>query len=472
MTRHNKSAAYRWLALLLDPGTFRETETTGDAVITGSGNINGRPICVFAQDFSVRGGSISKATGRQIGRLMSLALKRGVPLIGIYASGGARIQDGAAALGGVGEMLAHSVRCSGIIPQIALVLGHAAGGAAYAPALCDFVFAVRNATHMYLAGPDVVRSANSEEITHADLGGAAAHSRKSGVAHFIYDSEAECLHGARQLMSYLPQNNAEQPPHIKTPDVAQYDSDTLAFPLVPTDTHTPYDMKRIIAAITDTNDFMETQSGFAPNIICAFVRLGGHAAGVVASQPQVLAGAIDGDAAVKAARFVRFCDSFNLPLLTLVDTPGFLPGAAQEHSGIIRHGAKLVYAYAEASVPKITIITRKAYGGAFIALGSRSLGSDVNYAWQGAEIAVMGAEAAVNIIHRKELSASSSPDETRKKLVEEYRAKSDPRRAIEEEHIDAIIDPRKTRPLLIQALERFLDKQPKPARQKHGNIPL
>jgi propionyl-CoA carboxylase beta chain len=395
-----------------------------------------------------------------------------MPVIGIYDSGGARIQEGVASLAGVGEMLLRNTRCSGAIPQIAVVVGPSAAGAVYSPALCDFVFTVKNITQMYITGPDVVRSVTNEVVSHQELGGADVHNRKSGVAHFLYDDEQECFKQVRRLFGFIPQNCNTKPATVKTDDSPERTDESLCT-LVPEDPRLPYDMKKVIATIVDNGDFMEVQPQFARNIICGLARLDGNSIGVVAQQPSVLAGTIDIDASVKAARFVRFCDSFNIPLVSFVDVPGFMPGTEQEHGGIIRHGAKLIYAYAEATVPKLTVITRKAYGGAYIVMSSHHLKGDINYAWPGAEIAVMGAEAAVNIIFRKVIAESSTPEETRKKLVEEYKAKFDnPLQAAGLGYIDDIIDPRRTRPMLIQALDMLKDKNQKLPHKKHGNIPL
>ncbi len=483
-----KLTAGERIDLLLDGGTFSEMDggvvrrgagfepadqkDSCDAVVTGSGKINGRPVFVFSQDFTFMGGSISEAVGLKVARLMDKALEHGIPVIGIYDSGGARIQEGVASLAGVGEMLLRNARCSGAIPQIAVVAGPSAGGAVYAPALCDFVFVVKNISQMYITGPDVVRAVTNEVVSHQELGGAEIHSQKSGVAHFYYESEEECFSNVRRLLSFLPQNCHDSPPVVATgDDPGRTDGSLLT--LVPEDPRRPYDMKKVISVIVDDADFMEVQADYAPNIICGLARLGGRSVGMVAQQPSYLAGTIDIKASVKGARFVRFCDAFNIPLVSLVDVPGFLPGTEQEHGGIIRHGAKLIYGYAEATVPKLTVITRKAYGGAYIVMSSRHLRGDVNYAWPGAEIAVMGAEGAVNIIYRKQIAAASDPDEKRRELIEEYRSKFDnPLQAVELGYIDDIIDPRRTRPLLVQALEMLRHKSQKLPQKKHGNMPL
>jgi acetyl-CoA carboxylase carboxyltransferase component len=483
-----KLTARERIELLLDAGTFHEMggfvthravdfgmsdqKEFSDAVVTGSGEIDGRPVFVFSQDFTFIGGTISEVVGQKVGQVMDRALERGIPVIGIYDSGGARIQEGVASLAGVGEMLVRNARCSGAIPQIAVVVGPSAGGAVYSPAMCDFVFTVKGITQMYITGPDVVKSVTNEVVSHQELGGAEVHNTKSGVAHFLYDNEPECFKGTRRLLGFLPQNCNAKPKPIQSSDPSERTDEAL-FTLVPDDPRLPYDMKKVINTIVDDGDFMEVQSRFAPNIICGLARLAGNSIGVVAQQPSVLAGTIDIKASVKAARFVRFCDAFNIPLVSLVDVPGFMPGIEQEHGGIIRHGAKLIYAYAEATVPKLTVITRKAYGGAYITMSSHHLKGDINYAWPGAEIAVMGAEAAVNIIFRKVIAEAPNKEETRKKLVEEYRARFDnPLQAAGLGYIDDIIDPRRTRPMLIQALEMLKDKCQKLPQKKHGNIPL
>jgi acetyl-CoA carboxylase carboxyltransferase component len=483
-----KLTARERIDLLLDSGTFHEMggfivhrgtdfglaeqKELGDAVVTGSGKIDGRQVFVFSQDFSFMGGSISEAVGLKVAQIMDMALERGIPVIGIYDSGGARIQEGVASLAGVGEMLVRNARCSGAIPQLAVVVGPSAGGAVYAPALCDFIFLVKNISQMYITGPDVVRAVTNEVVSHQELGGAEVHTQKSGVAHFSYDSEKECFQNVRRLFSFLPQNCNDKPLVLTTTDDPGRIDESL-LNLAPEDPRQPYDMKKIISIIVDNTDFMEVQADYARNIICGLARLGGYSVGIVAQQPSYLAGTIDINAAVKAARFVRFCDAFNIPLVSLVDVPGFMPGTEQEHGGIIRHGAKLIYAYAEATVPKLTVITRKAYGGAYIVMSSRHLKGDINYAWPGAEIAVMGAEAAVNIIYRKQIAGAANPTEKRHELVAEYRTKFDnPLQAAGLGYIDDIIDPRRTRPILIHALEMLRNKSQKLPVKKHDNIPL
>jgi propionyl-CoA carboxylase beta chain len=483
-----KLTARERIKLLLDKDSFAEVgafvthRTTdfglaeqqypGDAVVTGGGKINGRPVFVYSQDFTVLGGSISEAVGQKVCRIMDLALSNGTPVIAIYDSGGARIQEGVLSLCGVGDMLLHNTLCSGVVPQLSVIAGPSAGGAVYCPAITDFIFVVKGISQMYITGPDVVRAVTHEEISHQELGGAETHARKSGVAHFITDSEQECFEAVRRLLGFLPQNNRVPPPATKPSDDPQRTDDSLRR-LIPDDPKKAYDIKKLIASVADDGDFIEVQEQFAPNIIVGFARLDGRTVGIVAQQPAHLAGVIDIDASVKAARFVRFCDAFNIPLVSLVDVPGFMPGPAQEHGGIIRHGAKLIYAYAEATVPKVTVITRKAYGGAYIVMSSKHLRGDINLAWPTAEIAVMGAEGAVNIIYRKTIAQSENPEETRQKLVSEYREKFDnPYIAAARGYIDDVIDPAETRPRLIQALEMLKDKTDSNPPRKHGNIPL
>lgn len=483
-----KLTARERIDLLLDPGSFDELGTfithratdfglaeqqyLGDAVVTGSGKVNGKPIFVYSQDFTVLGGSISEVVGQKVCQVMDMALDTGAPIVAIYDSGGARIQEGVLSLSGVGDMLLHNTLCSGVIPQLSVVVGPSAGGAVYCPAITDFILVVKGISQMYITGPDVVKAVTGEEISHQELGGAEIHARKSGVAHFIADSEQECFQAVRRLLGFLPQNNKSSSPAVESKDNPERTDDSLR-KLIPDDPKKAYDMKRLITSIVDDGDFMEVHEHFAPNIIVGFARLNGKPAGIVAQQPNYLAGVIDIDASVKAARFVRFCDAFNIPLVSLVDVPGFMPGSAQEHGGIIRHGAKLIYAYAEATVPKVTVITRKAYGGAYIVMSSKHLRGDINYAWPTGEIAVMGAEGAVNIIFRKAIAQSDNPEETRQKLVNEYREKFDnPYIAAARGYIDDVIDPAQTRPKLIRAFEMLKDKTDSNPPRKHGNIPL
>jgi len=483
-----KLTARQRIDLLLDPDSFSELgafvthRTTdfglaeqqhpGDAVVTGSGRVNGRPVFVCSQDFTILGGSISEVVGQKVRQVMEMALNTGAPVVAIYDSGGARIQEGVLSLAGVGDMLLQNTLCSGVIPQIAVVVGPSAGGAVYCPAIADFIFVVKGISQMYITGPDVVKAVTHEELTHQQLGGAEVHAKKSGVAHFIANDEQECFREVRRLLGFLPQSNLEEPPLSETGDKPGRTDDGLR-QLIPDDPKKPYDMKKLISSIVDGGDFMEVHRDFAPNIIVGLARFGGRPAGIVAQQPSYLAGVIDIDASDKAARFVRFCDAFNIPLVSLVDVPGFMPGPAQEHGGIIRHGAKLIYAYAEATVPKVTVITRKAYGGAYIVMSSRHLRGDINYAWPTAEIAVMGAEGAVSIISRKEIAASDKPEETRRRLIDEYQEKfNNPYIAAARGYIDDVIDPRETRPKIIQALEMLKDKSVTNPYRKHGNIPL
>ena len=483
-----KLTARERLELLLDPGSFNELGTLishrctdlsmaeqqypGDAVVTGSGQVNGRPVFVYSQDFTGLGGSISEVVGLKVGQVMDMALSSGAPLIAINDSGGARIQEGVASLCGVGDMLLRNTLCSGVIPQISVVVGPSAGGAVYCPAITDFVFMVKGISQMYITGPDVVKAVTGEEINHEDLGGAQVHASKSGVAHFFADDEEECFKTVRRLLSFLPQSNGACPPEVKTDDDPERTDESLA-KLVPDDPRRAYDIKKLIISVADNGDFLEVHQRFAPSIIVGFARLNGKSVGIVAQQPSYLAGVIDIDASVKAGRFVRFCDAFNIPLVSFVDVPGFMPGTAQEHGGIIRHGAKLIYAYAEATVPKVTVIIRKAYGGAYIVMSSKHLRGDINYAWPSGEIAVMGAEGAVNIIYRKAIAESDNPTEMRQRLVSEYQDKfSNPYKAAALGYIDDVINPRETRPILIKALEMLEGKTQANPPKKHGNIPL
>ncbi len=441
-------------------------------MVTGSGRIDGRLVFIYSQDFTVLGGSISEVVGQKVRQIMEMALDNLAPIISIFDSGGARIQEGVWSLCGVGEMLLHNTLCSGVVPQLSVIVGPSAGGAVYSPAITDFIFMVKDISQMYITGPDVVRAVTHEKLSHQELGGAEVHARKSGVAHFKLDSEEECFKAVRRLFGFLPQSWKQKPKAAETGDDPQRTDDSLRS-LTPDDPKKVYDMKRLITSIIDGGDFMEVHELFAPSIIVGFGRLDGKPVGIIAQQPAYMAGVIDIDASDKAARFVRFCDAFNIPLVSLVDVPGFMPGSAQEHGGIIRHGAKLIYAYAEATVPKVTVITRKAYGGAYIVMSSKHLRGDINFAWPTAEIAVMGAEGAVNIISRKEIAASDKPEETRQKLVNEYKDKfSNPYVAAARGYIDDVIDPAETRPRLIRALETLENKVDINPPRKHGNIPL
>ncbi len=483
-----KLTARQRIDLLLDEGSFDELSSLvthraddfgldkqrhpGDAVVCGSGKIDGRTVFVYSQDFTVLGGSISEVVGQKVSQVMQLALDNLAPVIAIFDSGGARIQEGVNSLCGVGEMLLYNTLCSGVVPQISVIVGPSAGGAVYCPAITDFIFMVKDISQMYITGPDVVKAVTHEKLSHQELGGAEVHASKSGVAHFINDNEEECFKAVRRLFNYLPQNWQEKPVSPETKDDPQR-SDEKMRSLIPDDTKRAYDMQGLISSVVDKGSFMEVHKQFAQNIIVGFAKMDGGTTGIIAQQPAYMAGVIDIDASDKAARFIRFCDAFNIPLVSLVDVPGFMPGSAQEYGGIIRHGAKLIYAYAEATVPKVTVITRKAYGGAYIVMSSKHLRGDVNFAWPTAQIAVMGADGAVNIVSRKEIAASENSQETRQKLVDEYAEKFDnPYIAAARGYIDDVIDPADTRPKIIRALAMLKNKQqPNPAR-KHGNIPL
>ena len=483
-----KLTARERIETLLDPGTFVETgmfvthravglgmeqsHPLGDGVVTGSGKIDGRPVYVFAQDFTVLGGSVGEAHAQKIARLQDLAFQNGAPLIGINDSGGARIQEGVASLAGYGEIFYRNVRASGVIPQISVILGPCAGGAVYSPAITDFVFMVENTANMFITGPEVIRAVTHQDITPEDLGGAAVHSTRSGVAHFTAPDEDSLFQTLRWLLSYLPSNNLSLPAPIPTQDPAERATPELA-EIVPADPQHPYDIHRVLEVLLDDGVFLEVQPEYARNIVIGLGRLNGSVVGVIANQPDFLAGVLDIDASDKAARFIRFCDTFHIPLLTLVDTPGFLPGADQEHNGIIRHGAKMIFAYAEATVPKLSVILRKAYGGAYIVMSSKHLGGDLNLAWPNAEIAVMGPEGAVNIVFRKEIEASSDPAARRAELTQQYRQElANPFVAASRGYLDDILQPAETRQRLITGLDSLREKrQPAPAR-KHGNIPL
>jgi propionyl-CoA carboxylase beta chain len=476
------------LDLLLDKGSFREVDafvvhrTTdfdldqrkylGDSVVTGWGTIENRLVYVFSQDFTVFGGSLGEVHAEKIVKIMDMAMKNGAPVIGLNDSGGARIQEGVVSLGGYADIFLRNTLASGVIPQISVIMGPCAGGAVYSPALTDFIFMVRGSSFMFITGPEVVKTVTHEEVTFEELGGADVHAEESGVCHVAADNEANTLFLVRKLLSYLPQNNMEDPPFLPSNDNPLRREAALDT-MIPEDPGKPYNIKEIISLIVDKGEFYEIQEKFAPNIVVGFARLGGHSIGIVANQPAVLAGVLDIEASEKAARFVRFCDSFNVPLLTFVDVPGFLPGLDQEHGGIIRSGAKLLYAYCETTVPKMTVITRKAYGGAYDVMSSKHIRGDVNFAWPSAEIAVMGPEGAVNIIFRKELAQAENPEERRQELVEEYREKfANPYVAASRGYIDDVIEPRDTRPRLINALEMLSNKRENNPPKKHGNVPL
>ena len=479
-----KLTARERIEALVDPGSYEEIDALahdwdedgvtyyGDAVVTGWGKIGGRPVCVFAQDFTVYGGSLGEVVGTKITKLMDVAMKTGIPVIGLNDSGGARIQEGVAALAGYGEIFHRNVQASGVIPQISVIMGPCAGGAVYSPALTDFIFMVEKTSQMFLTGPDVIASVTGEITTMEELGGATSHVSKSGVAHFSVANEQDCLDEVKRLISYFPSNNMDDPPFEETGDPIDRRLDDI-LTVVPSEADMQYDVRDVIERVVDNGEFMEVHEYFAPNIVVGFGRIGGHPIGVVANQPLYLAGVLDIDSSRKAARFVRFCDSFNIPIVTLVDVPGFLPGVSQEYGGIIAHGAKLVYAYAAATVPKITVILRKAFGGAYDAMGAKHLGADVNYAWPSAAIAVMAGSQAVNIISRREIQSADDPDAERKRLVDDYRERLEhPYIAAAKGYIDDVIDPRDTRVKIAHALELLRTKSVAVAPKKHGNMPL
>ena len=483
-----KKTARERIEILVDKGSFAEVDRfvvhqcqdfgmeaqkiPGDGVVTGSARIHGRPVFVFAQDFTIFGGSLSEAYARKICKIMDLALKAGVPLIGLNDSGGARIQEGVVSLAGYADIFLRNTLASGVIPQISAIMGPCAGGAVYSPAIMDFVFMVKNSSYMFVTGPDVIKAVTHEEVTFEELGGAATHAATSGVAHFAADSEEECLALIRELLTFLPQNNMEDPPIRQTLDPLDRADEALQT-IVPDQPNKPYDIKEIVRTVLDDQHFFEVHADFAPNIVVGFGRLGGRPVGIVANQPSHLAGCLDINASVKGARFVRFCDCFNIPLVTFEDVPGFLPGTGQEYGGIIKHGAKLLYAYSEATVPKLTVITRKAYGGAYCVMASKHIRADANFAYPTAEIAVMGPEGAVNILYRRELERAADPAQFREEKIREYREKfANPYVAAERGYIDEVIEPRDTRRKLCQALELLHTKRDQNPPKKHGNIPL
>ena len=489
-TQHKQGrlTARERLDLLLDKGSFRETDmfvthrTTdfgleerkflSDSVITGWGTVDGRLAYVFSQDFTVFGGSLGEVHAEKICKIMDMAVKNGAPVIGLNDSGGARIQEGVVSLGGYADIFLRNTLASGVIPQISAIMGPCAGGAVYSPALTDLIFMVRGSSYMFVTGPDVVKTVTHEDVTFEALGGAEVHASSSGVCHFVADSEADCLYMIRLLLSYLPQNNMEDPPFLPTNDDRLRTEEALN-EIIPDDPSKPYEMRDIIRLVVDNGVFFEIHEHYAPNILVGFARLGGHSVGIVANQPAVLAGVLDINSSDKAARFVRLCDSFNIPLITFVDVPGFLPGTGQEHAGIIRHGAKLLYAYCEATVPKITVITRKAYGGAYDVMSSKHIRGDLNLAWPSAELAVMGPEGAVSIIFRKELAEAADPVKRKAELVAEYREKfANPYVAAARGYLDDVIDPSITRARLINGLEMLSNKRDANPAKKHGNIPL
>ncbi len=481
-----KLTARERIDLLLDPGSFDEldalvrprgvdvngTGPQGEAVVTGWGKVEGRPVYVYSYDFTLLGGSLSEAVAEKILKVMDLGLTTGAPVVGILDSGGARIQDGPESLRGFGEIFAMNTLASGVVPQISVIMGPCAGGAVYSPAITDFTFMTEGTGQMYITGPDVIRAVTGEEVTHEELGGADAHASRSGVAHFAVSGEEATLAEVRRLLSFLPSNNHEDPPMLASSDDAErMEQDLLS--IVPAESERPYDVREVVYRVVDDGDFMEVHERWAPNIVVGFGRMGGRAVGFVCNQPMHLAGSLDINAARKAARFVRFCDCFNIPLVTLVDVPGYLPGTTQEYGGIITHGAKLLFAYSEATVPKIAVLLRKAYGGAYLVMSSKHLRGDVNYAWPTGEVAVMGPDGAVNIVYREELAKAKDPEVRRKELVEEYLQKfANPYIPAGRGFLDDVIDPRQTRPKVIRALEMLQNKADRNPPKKHGNIPL
>ena len=483
-----KLTARERIDALLDPGSFEEFDqlkthrctdfgmahqrSPGDGVVTGHGTIDGRRVFVFSQDFTVFGGSLSGAFAEKVCKIMDRAMEVGAPVIGLNDSGGARIQEGVVPLAGYADIFLRNTLASGVVPQLSAILGPCAGGAVYSPAITDFTIMVDQTSYMFITGPDVIKSVTHEVVTQEELGGAHTHATKSGVAHLVAPDEHACLDMVRELLSFIPNNRSEDPPFVPTDDPIDRENPELDT-LVPENPNKPYDIKQIIEAVVDDRYFFEIQPDYAKNMVIGYARLGGRSVGVVANQPMVLAGCLDINASVKAARFIRFCDAFNIPLVTLVDVPGFLPGTSQEWGGIIKHGAKLLYAFAEATVPKVTLITRKAYGGAYDVMASKHIRADVNYAYPTAEIAVMGAQGAVNIIYRKELAQAEDPDAKRAELVEHYSETfATPFRAAELGYIDGIIHPRQTRRKLIRSLEMLKNKVQSLPAKKHGNIPL
>ncbi|MFO7293063.1 MAG: acyl-CoA carboxylase subunit beta [Actinomycetes bacterium] len=483
-----KLTARERLEILLDKGSFNEIDPfvrhqatgfgieekrpLGDAVITGYGTIDGRTVFVYAEDFTVFGGSLGAAVANKICKLMDMALQVGAPIIGLKDSGGARIQEGVASLDGYGRIFERNVRASGVVPQISVIMGPCAGGAVYSPAITDFVIQVDKTSHMFITGPDVIKAVTGEDVTMEELGGARTHASKSGVTHFVFPTGKDALEAVRYLLSFIPQNNMELPPYFAPTDNPDRIVDALD-EVIPDSSNQPYDMVEVIEQVVDDGEFFQVHEAFAPNIVVGFARLDGHAVGVVGNQPGALAGTLDIAASEKGARFVRFCDAFNIPLITFVDVPGFLPGVSQEHGGIIRHGAKLLFAYCEATVPRITVITRKAYGGAYLVMNARGVGADLVYAWPSAEIAVMGAQGAVNVIFRRELKEAEDPEAKRAELIADYEARfNNPYRAAELGLVDDVIEPRETRVKLIRALRMLRTKRKTLPQKKHGNIPL
>jgi acetyl-CoA carboxylase carboxyltransferase component len=486
--KKGKLTARERIDLLLDPGTFNELDMfvthrstdfgleeqiiPGDGVVTGYGQIDGRLVYVFSQDFTVFGGSLSEAHSEKICKIMDHALKNGAPVIGLNDSGGARIQEGVVSLGAYADIFLRNTLASGVVPQISAIMGPCAGGAVYSPAITDFIFMVEQTSYMFVTGPNVLKTVTHEDVTFEELGGAMVHNSKSGVAHFCCPSEPDCIRMIRQLMSYIPSNNLEDAPRVTPKDTPTRAEEALNS-IIPDNPNKPYDIKTVIKYIVDDTEFFEVQEYFAANIVIGFARLNGRSVGIVAQQPGALAGVLDINSSDKAARFVRFCDCFNIPIITFVDVPGFLPGLGQEHSGIIRHGAKLLYAYCEATVPKITVITRKAYGGAYDVMNSKHVRGDLNYAWPTAEIAVMGAEGAVNILFKDEIDKAVDPEQRRKELIAEYTEKfANPYIAAARGYVDEVIEPRFTRAKLITGLEMLKNKRDTNPPKKHGNLPL
>ncbi len=486
--KKGKLTARERLGILLDEGSFSELDMLvqhratdfglekqrylGDGVVTGTGRIRGRIVCVFSQDFTVFGGSLSEAHAEKICKVMDLAMKIGCPVIGLNDSGGARIQEGVVSLGGYAEIFLRNTLASGVVPQISAVMGPCAGGAVYSPAITDFVFMVTGTSYMFVTGPSVVETVTHEKVSSEELGGAHTHARRSGVAHFACNDEISCLESIRTLFGYLPSNNREEPPLVESPDPSDRKDERL-LTVVPSNPNKPYDMKEVMQMVVDDGGFVEVHAEFAPNIICAFARMGGRSVGIVANQPAVLAGVLDIDSSRKAARFVRFCDAFNIPLVTFVDVPGFLPGTDQEWRGIIANGAKLLYAYCEATVPRITVITRKAYGGAYDVMNSKHIRGDFNFAWPSAEIAVMGPKGAAEIIFRREIDAAANREVALAEKEKEYREKfANPYLAANRGYIDEVIEPQETRPRIIHALTILDSKVDTNPKKKHGNIPL
>jgi len=482
LTAHERIDAFLDKDSFVELDAFTRHQTTGfgiedrrplgDAVITGWGTVDGRTVFVFAEDFTVFGGSLGTLVGDKICKVMDLAMQTGAPLVGLKDSGGARIQEGVQSLHAYGHIFSRNVKASGVIPQISVIMGPCAGGAVYSPAMTDFVYQVDGTSHLFITGPDVIKTVTGEEVTFAELGGAKSHGTVSGVTHFISSNGRQALEEVRYLLSFLPTNNMEAPPFFTPTDQPDRMDEGLTT-IIPDSPNQPYDMVRLVESVVDDGDFYEVHQHFAKNIVVGFARLDGYTVGIVGNQPAALAGTLDIDASNKGARFVRFCDAFNIPLVTFVDVPGFLPGVDQEHGGIIRHGAKLLYAYCEATVPRITVITRKAYGGAYVVMNSRSVGADIAFAWPSAQIAVMGAQGAVNIIHRRPLASAEDPEATRAGLIEEYEERfNNPYVAAELGLVDEVIEPRETRPRLIRALTMLRTKRLQMPPKKHGNIPL